>query len=158
VGKRKKGRGSSEKFPSSSPDPGQGREAGWPWPTVVGGAPGSAAAGNRGKTEGEMTATYPFSHLGWGRPVEMAPRHRAAASNGGWGGGARRLTEERGSAVAVRGEVGSCRPLFIGAKRRFGRPIFRARGAPVWPAMVVREGPGVDFGRRNSRPIRRCWM
>jgi hypothetical protein len=105
-----------------------------------------------------MTATYPFSHLGWGRPVEMAPRRRAAADNGGWGGGARRLGEERGSAVAVRGEVGSYRPLFIGAKRRFGRLIFRARGAPVRPTMVVREGPGVDFGRRNSRPIRRCWM
>jgi hypothetical protein len=36
------------------------------------------------------------------------------------GGGARVLREERGSAVAVQGEVGSRAGLFIGAGRRFG--------------------------------------
>jgi hypothetical protein len=34
------------------------------------------------------------------------------------GGGAQVLRKERGSVVAVRGEPGSCRPLFIGAGRR----------------------------------------
>jgi hypothetical protein len=47
------------------------------------------------------------------------------------GGGALVFKREGGLVVAVRGEPGSCRPLFIGTERRFRRPIFRARGAPA---------------------------
>jgi hypothetical protein len=58
---------------------------------------------------------------------------------------------EGSSVVVVRGEPGSCRPLFIGRIRWFGQPIFRARGAPA-------AGNGVDSAggiRDQSGAVRR---
>jgi hypothetical protein len=65
--------------------------------------------------KGATRPTYSAAYLGWGRPVEAALRWLSAG-----GSGARVLREERGSTVAVRGEVGSRSGLFIGAGRRFG--------------------------------------
>jgi hypothetical protein len=50
--------------------------------SVIAGVAGSAAAGDRGETERGSRATYPSSHLGRGRPVEVAPR-RGTGGNGG---------------------------------------------------------------------------
>jgi hypothetical protein len=51
----------------------------------------SVVAGGRGKTEGGSRGSQPRAHLGPGSLVEAAPRRRAAAGYGGWGGGAWRL-------------------------------------------------------------------
>jgi hypothetical protein len=43
--------------------------------------PGVGGGRKQGKTERGMRATYPVSHLGRGRPVEVAPQRRAAAGS-----------------------------------------------------------------------------
>jgi hypothetical protein len=55
----------------------------------------------------------------------------------------------------VRGEVGSRSGPFIGAGRRFGE-IFVSFAELQWLAMEVREKPGVDSDRRDSRSIGCC--
>jgi hypothetical protein len=101
------------------PDPEQGREARRPRSTAVGGAPGSAATGNRGKRRwgrglpipsltlvGDGLWRWPLS-VGWLQAVRLSWRR-----SGVQGGRGRWL-------AAVRGEAASSRPLFIGAGRRW---------------------------------------
>jgi hypothetical protein len=68
------------------------------------------------------------------------------------------LRKEEGSVVAVRGEPGSCRPLFIGAGRRLSGQYFELEEL-LRPAMAVRQRSRRGLGRRDSRPIGwwRCW-
>jgi hypothetical protein len=72
--------------------------------------------------------------------------------------GAAALWRSRGSGFGRggAGEPGSCWPLFIGAERRFGRPIFFKLEELMRPAMVVRERSWRGLGLQESRPIRRC--
>jgi hypothetical protein len=112
---------------------------------------GSAAVGERGKTEGESRGSQPRAHLGPGLLVEEAPRRRAAAGNGGWGGGVWRLEEARRlgwrsarrggeprRTFHRRGEVGSGKKNLPGDLRRRGRGVAgsgRIRLGP-WPVRL----------------------
>jgi hypothetical protein len=102
-----------------------------------GGAPAvpcMAAAGEWSKMERRLRGIDPRAHLVLGLLAEAASRVGMAVLGGG---DASVFKREGSSVVVVRGEPGSCRPLFIGGIRWFGRPIFRARGAPA-------AGNGVD--------------
>jgi hypothetical protein len=52
--------------------------------------------------------------------AEAAPQAGWTGGGGAWGRRRSGVQEGGGSVVAVRGEPGSCRPLFIGAGRRLG--------------------------------------
>jgi hypothetical protein len=85
--KRKRARGLSAKRPSSSfeqtRDRGEGSTERPVRPaSVIVDALGSAAAGDRGKTERRTRASYPGSHLGRGRPVEAALWRGTGGSGG----------------------------------------------------------------------------
>jgi hypothetical protein len=69
VGKGKRAGGSQANALLPPPDSGTGEGGRRSWPTAIGGAPGSAAAGDRGKMKRGSRAIYPFPHLGQGRLV-----------------------------------------------------------------------------------------
>jgi hypothetical protein len=69
VEKREKGRGSRANALLPPPDSGTGEGGRRSRPTAIGGAPGSAAVGDRGKMKRGLRAICPFPHLGRGRAV-----------------------------------------------------------------------------------------
>jgi hypothetical protein len=136
VGKGGKGRGAWAKRPSSTSPPsrsrtGEGVDRGRP---VEGWCPPAtqctATAGRWGKTKRSSGATDSASYLGRGWLVEVAPRHWAAAGNGGWGGGARGLWKQGESACggARRGEA---LPAPIYRRGRGGLMRYFELGAPM---------------------------
>jgi hypothetical protein len=101
-------------------------------------------AGRWGKTERETRATYPVSHLGRGRPVEVSPRRRAAVGGGAWGGsvgGAVECKEEESDGWEVRGGAESGTGLYLKARR--GGVLTVYFGAP---SMFITLWFGFDYG------------
>jgi hypothetical protein len=75
--------------------------------------------------------TDPRAHLVLVLLAGAAPRAGWTGDGGVQGGDAPVCKREESSVVVVRSGPGSGRLLFIGGIRRFGRPIFRARGASM---------------------------
>jgi hypothetical protein len=159
VGKKEKGRGSLTKRSSPSSKIETGGVDRTVGPAGAGDCRCPGVGGGRRQVEtGRRTwATFPDSHLGRGRPVEVAPRR------GTGGGGSRRRWRnwwrwrargKRGMVVEVRGAAGShAGPLYRRGKVGSGGkypPGDRWRRAAAW---LTREGS--RRGRRGS--VRDSW-
>jgi hypothetical protein len=120
-----------------------------------GGAGGPVHGGGRGMGQnGEEVEgnRFPCS------PCAMAACRGGSAGGADWRRRRSGVQEGGGSVVAVRGEPGSCRPLFISAERRFGRLIFSSFWSSCGRQWCFGKGPGVDLAdgiRGQSGTVRR---
>jgi hypothetical protein len=110
---------------------GEGGRAGGRPAGVPAGAPCSSATSEWREMERRLRGFYSPTYLVLWRHVGVDRRWRTEGGGAGYGRRAPMLRLGKKVAVVVRGSPGSGQPLFISGIRRFGRPIFRARGASV---------------------------